>query len=78
MNCLNREINCSKENELSISNDIDEILNITKIDLPTALSFFLGKDRGKDSKYITLRYPKVTIKYGSIIQSHILSQIKKL
>lgn len=80
----NDEMKCCNKSKLSITNDIDEILSMTKIELCMALSFFLGKERGKEikkkeeKKYITSCCSKVTIKYGSIIHSHILTQIKKL
>ena len=74
----NHSNNCEKSTLLS-----SEILKMKKIDLPVALSFFLGKERAqkiqkeKESESDALNI-KTPVFYGDLVSNHIETQIDKL
>ena len=75
--CIHSESNSNSEPEpVTVPLKSDVIANMSKMDLPMALSFFSGKERAKE--IIKSNQSETPMKYGSIICQHITNQIKKL
>ena len=77
--CSDKKEDASSSESMKVS---DEVLNMTKLDLPMVLSLFVGKERAKKIKEKKEEglsgIERLRVKFGSVLQSHLTEQTIKL